>query len=303
MNSDFAKRSPVTVAERPYPFPSRTRKSSSPAPKILRGQLLGKIGRRRALWRLGVFFAAAFERRLFRYPPNMEAQQFSPCPWLLDDAGAIEPGRPRVASRCGADPARGELPNQIRDRRCLTGSACEIRDAREAALGPLSATLAPQQPLGDPALLFADLPEPPRSGRPWGRAILVAALAALLVVGGGPLIGVVRPVIDSLIGSAGASGDPSALPTESIAPSLTPTATPSPSLTPSPTATASPAPTATPAPSSDSGTTYVVKSGEGLYSIACSLPIGCGGWKSIAELNGIPGPDYVIKRGQVLKLP
>src|SRR5262249_4302531 len=36
----------VTLAERPYPFPSRTRKSSSPAPKILRGQLFGKIGRR-----------------------------------------------------------------------------------------------------------------------------------------------------------------------------------------------------------------------------------------------------------------
>jgi hypothetical protein len=41
----------VTPAERPYPFPSRTRKSSSPAPKILRGQPLGKIGRRRGLLR------------------------------------------------------------------------------------------------------------------------------------------------------------------------------------------------------------------------------------------------------------
>ena len=36
----------MTLAERPYPFPSRTRKSSSPAPKILRGQPFGKIGRR-----------------------------------------------------------------------------------------------------------------------------------------------------------------------------------------------------------------------------------------------------------------
>src|SRR5438445_13526370 len=36
----------VTLAERPYPFPSRTRKSSSPAPKILRGQPFAKIGRR-----------------------------------------------------------------------------------------------------------------------------------------------------------------------------------------------------------------------------------------------------------------
>src|SRR4051812_31959649 len=43
----------VTLAERPYPFPSRTRKSSSPAPKILRGQPFGKIGRRQDLVRSG----------------------------------------------------------------------------------------------------------------------------------------------------------------------------------------------------------------------------------------------------------
>src|SRR5687767_5173805 len=36
----------VTLAERQHPFPSRTRKLSSPAPKILRGQPFGKIGRR-----------------------------------------------------------------------------------------------------------------------------------------------------------------------------------------------------------------------------------------------------------------
>ncbi len=41
-----SKRILVTPAERPHPFPSRTRKLSSPAPKILRGQPLGKIGRR-----------------------------------------------------------------------------------------------------------------------------------------------------------------------------------------------------------------------------------------------------------------
>lgn len=299
MNSDFAKRSPVTVAERPYPFPSRTRKSSSPAPKILRGQLLGKIGRRRALWRPGVFFAAAFKRRLFGYPPIMEAQQSKPCPWLLDDAGAIEPGRPRAPSRCGADAARGELSNQIRERRCLVGAECEIRAFREAVLGELAETLAPQQPTGDAALLHGDGAEQLTAGQPWGRILLVAVLAALLVVGGGPIMSAARPIIDSLIGAAGASAEPSAAASDSATPLATPTATPSASVTPSPTPTA----TATPAPSSDSGTTYVVKRGEGLYSIACSLPIGCGAWKEIAELNGIPGPDYVIKRGQVLKLP
>src|SRR4029078_1589664 len=41
------QRIPVPLAERPYLFPPRTRKSSSPGPKILRGQPFGKIGRRR----------------------------------------------------------------------------------------------------------------------------------------------------------------------------------------------------------------------------------------------------------------
>ncbi len=295
MNSDFAKRSPVTVAERPYPFPSRTRKSSSPAPKILRGQLLGKIGRRRALWRPGAFFPASFNPRLFRYPPNMEAQQFTPCPWLLDDAGAIEPGRPRVPSRCGADPARGELSNQIRERRCLTGSACEIRDAREAALGPLAATLAPGQPVGDAALLYGDEPAQPRASRPWGRLLLVAALAALLVIGGGPLAGAVGPAIDSLIGAADASAEPSAAPSDSALPTATPVPSATPTATPSPSPTPSPTPTATPAPSSDSGTTYVVKRGDRPLCRIC-LQLAdrwTAAWKAIAELErDSRTPDY-----------
>src|SRR3546814_9208127 len=45
--SSQLKNIPVTLAERNHPFPSRTRKLSSPAPKILGGQLPGKIGRRR----------------------------------------------------------------------------------------------------------------------------------------------------------------------------------------------------------------------------------------------------------------
>src|SRR5512140_445107 len=51
--SRFSSKILVTLAERPYPFPSRTRKSSSPAPKILRGQPFGNIGRRQDFVRLG----------------------------------------------------------------------------------------------------------------------------------------------------------------------------------------------------------------------------------------------------------
>ena len=233
----------------------------------------------------------------------MEAQQSKPCPWLLDDAGAIEPGRPRVPSRCGADAARGELSNQIRERRCLVGGECEIRTFREAVLGEFAETLAPQQPTGDAALLRGDGAEQLTAGQPWGRILLVAVLAALLVVGGGPIMSVARPIIDSLIGAAGVSAEPSAAASDSATPLATPTATPSASVTPSPSRTPTATATATSAPSSDSGTTYVVRKNDTLYAIACTLPIGCNGYKAIAELNGIPGPDYVIQRGQVLKLP
>ena len=316
MNSDFAKRSPVTVAERPYPFPSRTRKSSSPAPKILRGQLLGKIGRRRALWHPGVFSPLTFLltprighiRSCVGYPDRVNDAQLNPCPWLLDDAGSIQPDRPRRLSRCGADAARPELSHQTREGRCLVGAECEIRAAREAALGSLAATIAPQQPIGDPSLLSDGEFVPPAPRRPWARLIAVAVLAALLVVGGGPVISAISPVVQSLIGSTesetpspSSEASASAAPTESPLPTATPTATPS--ATPTPTPSPTPAPTASPSPTSGSGATYVVQKGDRLYSIACSLSIGCGDWKVLADLNNIPGPDYVIKPGQVLQLP
>ena len=131
--------------------------------------------------------------------------------------------------------------------------------------------------------------------------MLIASLAALLVVGGGPIVEAVGPAIGSLIGSADSSAEPSIAPSESAPP--TPSPTPTTTLTASPTATPTPSSTATAAPSSATQTTYVVRKNDTLYGIACTLPIGCSGYKVIAELNGIPGPEYVIKRGQVLKLP
>lgn len=74
------------------------------------------------------------------YPHAVNDTQLTPCPWLLDGTGSIQPGRPRHPSRCGADAARPELSHQVRERRCLVGAECEIRAAREAALGSLAAT-------------------------------------------------------------------------------------------------------------------------------------------------------------------
>src|SRR4026208_750553 len=63
----------VTLAERPYPFPSRTRKSSSPAPKILRGQPFGKIGRRQDLVLSGGFWLARLAAMTTVHPDANDA--------------------------------------------------------------------------------------------------------------------------------------------------------------------------------------------------------------------------------------
>jgi len=200
-------------------------------------------------------------------------QQFAPCPWLLDDAGGIQPGRPQRANRCGADAARPELSNQLREERCLVG-------------------------LGDPAILRSSDLVPVSSGGPWRRVALVAFLAALLVLGGGPVIGAIGPAVESfLAGGAAPSEEPSAELSTAPTPTPTPTTTPN----PTPSATVTPSASATPSPSGGSGTTWVVKRRDTLYSI-CGQ-IGCGDWKILAELNNIQGPDYIINPGQVLQLP
>ena len=277
MNSDFAKRSPVTVAERPYPFPSRTRKSSSPAPKILRGQLLGKIGRRRALWHLGTFLAVGYSRHVERTP-------LSPCPWLLEAAGTIETRRPTQPSRCGADPAQPELRAAERLDRCLVGGPCQVREFRERMLGPLAESMAPRQPVGSPAALSSAAT--PRQPTRWRLVFGVILVAGLVVFASGPLL-------------SGLTGMVSPAPSEAASPELSPPPSAA-SPTPTPSAQPSIAPSPTPTPSaSSSGATYTVKSGDTLSIIGTKTSRN---WKEIAKLNGIEAP-YKIRVGQVLLLP
>ena len=290
VDSDFAKRSPVTFAERPYPFPSRTRKSSSPAPKILRGQLLGKIGRRRALWHPGGFVG---------YPANVEPVNATPCPWLLDPSGAITRAPSRTPSRCGAEAARPDLPKVVRAERCLVGGACQIRQAREAQLGALAVSLAPRQPVGDAAAII-DSALPRLSNRsPWLRVALVVLLAGVITVASGPVAGVVGPIVSSIV--SGLTSSSTATPTPSG--DVTPTASPSAVLSPSPSPSDSPSPTPAPSASAAAAKTYVVQVGDTLYDIGLSLGLGPDGYKEIAALNNIAGPAYTIAPGRVLKLP
>ena len=107
---------PVTLAERPHPFPSRTRKLSSPAPKILRGQPFGKIGRR---------------QDLLRYRASAP----------VDPPGASRsggPGRPRYPRRddrpTGEPTRRAALPRQRRPPRDRVAGATGLAVPRGLSL-------------------------------------------------------------------------------------------------------------------------------------------------------------------------
>jgi hypothetical protein len=95
------------------------------------------------------------------------------------------------------------------------------------------------------------------------------------------------------------STDPSSSPEPTPSPS--PSETPASSVTPAPTAT--PTPSATPKPTVKPVTSYVVRSGDTIRSIACKLPIGCAGWEELARVNSIMAPDYALTIGDLLLVP
>ena len=217
----------------------------------------------------------------------------TPCPWLLDPSGAITLTPSRTLSHCGAEPTRPELAKATRAERCIVGGACQIRQAREAQLGTLAASLAPRQPVGDAAVISnAALPRP-SNGSPWLRVLLVVVLAGVITVASGPVAGVVGPILTSIVGSLTTPSE--ATPTPSV--EATPTASPTESPTPSPSPTESPTPS--PSGSPEVSKTYVVRSGDTLSGIALSLDISMA---DLIALNGITDPNK-IKPGQVLKLP
>ena len=225
-----------------------------------------------------------------------------PCPWLLEPAGSIDAARRRVVARCAADPARPELSLAVRAERCLIGGPCSVRVEREGALGALAATLAPNQPIGDPQILSAVAAAPAsRRGGALRRLLLVGVLAVLVALGSGPAVNLLGTILGGADGDAAASLSPS----PDLTPGASESATPSPSTTPSASPESpSPSPSASPSPSvsAGSGKTYVVQRGDTLYQIGIDLNIK-GGYKALAALNGISGPGYTIVPGQILKLP
>ena len=143
-----------------------------------------------------------------------------------------------------------------------------------------------------------------RASRRGARLLTVASIFVGIIA----LIG-----LSNADSSGGASPSPapvavaSPTPTPSIEPSPSPEPTPSPSPSEPPTASATPTPTVTPTPSVTPTvkpvTSYVVRSGDTIRSIACKLPIGCAGWEELARANSIMAPDYTLTIGDLLLIP
>ena len=152
----------VTLAERPYPFPSRTRKSSSPAPKILRGQPFGKIGRRQDFCVSGDLRPAArpmtvsgpvssrkmttpsMSRRSSArapVPAKTDGGRSAPsrdrqiCPYLIAANGGWRSAAPSREHRCTAVDPPAPLPARQAAALCLVGahSSCPAYRAARTA--------------------------------------------------------------------------------------------------------------------------------------------------------------------------
>ena len=154
---------PVTLAERPHPFPSRTRKLSSPAPKILRGQPFGKIGRRRDFCVFGEESEPAYRARR---SGGLACRPVS-CPH--------DPGR-------GSEPAHGSTvtpstsrhlslpPRRERLAQCLAGEGASLPGGgqRHAALRREAAAAVPDRRAPDMSGV-RDRAGPREIGRPAER--------------------------------------------------------------------------------------------------------------------------------------
>lgn len=104
--------------------------------------------------------------------------------------------------------------------------------------------------------------------------VLGAALLVGLFPGGGVAVATSPPPRASGLQPTG--------PTETVLPTITPTATPAPSVQLSP------------------GGIHIVQAGESLSYIGQLYGIP---WLTIAQANGIQGPDYIIVEGQQLIIP
>ncbi len=307
------QRIPVTLAERPHPFPSRTRKLSSPAPKILRGQPFGKIGRRRDFCVSGEWSESGYRARrsggLACRPvscPHDPGRGSEPAPGstvppsttrhlslpprrerlaqCLAGEGASLPGggQRRTAFRREAEAVVPDRRPQDMSRVCDRARPREIRSVRGANRGRL-----PDGPIrGWPrsCSTTAGSASPCRPLPAIGRQVSSRSVRSWSIAFAAIAFARLSGVGDG--GLVAGAGSPS--PQATLAAAL-PTPTPSPVSTPVPSAAASPVLTPAPSPTQPART-YKVKRGETLSGIAARFGTTV---RVLIDLNDIKNPSRI----------
>ena len=142
-SSCFAIFFPVAIPERPHPFPSRTRKLSSPGPMVLQGQLCGRVGRYRGLFEqpasneagCSLFRARAFARTVPWHAPGPPPRRAR-----IDACGSGAVGRGKPLGAGGGAPlgraqtvlapvtsARGSTDRGLADTEIARGRSATAR--------------------------------------------------------------------------------------------------------------------------------------------------------------------------------
>ena len=299
---------PVAPAERSHPFPSRTRKLSSPAPKILGGQLPGKIGRRRDIHERHRPRRTTCPRGHRAFTDGYAGYVDRVCPFLALEADL----RTAMAGydpdhRCLAIDDPQSLDRATQQSRCLIQEhvRCERFVARSAALLERRRT-----PLPAPDARFIStrlVIEPDESwrpmrlaARPLRRRRLAMTGATLLVVG----------TAGVALATRGFAPTAAALPTPDPSGLLAASATAQPKTppTPPPTARTSPRPSSavpTPTPPAATATpqgtphVYVAQKGDSMSRIAARFGVTI---EALMAANGLANPN-IVNIGQVLVIP
>jgi LysM repeat protein len=237
-------------------------------------------------------------------PPDREAPLAADpgtiCPYLLVAAGHwrnAEPSRDHVCTAL-AEPVPVGLETQ---RRLCFGdqTACSRYEMAVAAYHA-AVPLVPLRAIARTTPVVIDRGRPPipvphvADRRTIGQAVLalamIAAVGAVLVARLSPSAG---------LGTASPSPAPSSSGVAVASPTLSPSPTTSPIVSPSSPASPTAPPTTRPTPVKSTGTTYTVRSGDTLSSIAARFGTTV---KAIQDLNNIKDPS-LIRTGQVLKIP
>jgi hypothetical protein len=233
-------------------------------------------------------------------PPSPPEIVAALCPYLTSAGGSWRQATPSREHRCGALDPPAPQPTEKQRRHCLSAGHVECpifraaRDARAAALAPnggvaaLAAIDAARRPLARTSPILLERPTLVEQAvrLPFDRASGQIALVALMILAFG-IVAITRL-------SAGSVGPPASPSPSQIAVAASPSPTPIPTATPS----TEPSPSASASAEPSFRTTYTVKKGDTLSSIAKRFKTTT---TVLRRLNHLT--SNTIHTGQVLKIP